>query len=151
MTFLEVVRTGFRTSTGFTGLPWEGSPVLVLALLFCAVLAGLAVFQASLIGGAPLGEYAWGGRERVLPRKLRASSAIAILLYLLFAAIALAHAGVVTLFPGTPVIRVAMWVIAVYLLLGVVMNAMSRSVKERSVMTPVSLVLGGLALALAIL
>lgn len=125
--------------------------MLVLALLFCVVLAGLTVFQASLIGGAPLGEYAWGGRERVLPPKLRAGSAVAIVLYLLFAAIALADAGVVTLFPGTPVARVAMWVIAVYLLLGVAMNAMSRSVKERSVMTPVSLVLGGLALALAIL
>jgi hypothetical protein len=125
--------------------------LLTLAVLFCVVLAALAVFQVSLIAGAPLGEYAWGGRQKVLPPRLRVGSAVSVALYAVFALVALATARAVDLFPGTPVIEVAMWVIAVYLLLGVAMNAISRSAKERLVMTPTALVLGGLALTLAIL
>ena len=125
--------------------------MLVLALLFAAILAALAVFQGALVAGAPLGEYAWGGQHRVLPRRLRIGSVISIALYAVFAVVAFAKAGVADLFPGTPVVDVAMWVIAAYLVLGIAMNAMSRSRKERLVMTPIVLVLSGLAIALAIL
>jgi hypothetical protein len=131
--------------------PPEGFPLLVLAVLFCLVLAALAVFQVLLIAGLPLGEYAWGGQQRVLPQKLRVGSAVSTVLYVLFALVALATAQVFDVLPGTPVVEVAMWVIAVYLLLGVVLNAVSKSRKERRVMVPASLVLGALALVLAIL
>jgi hypothetical protein len=33
----------------------------LLALLACALLAGLTIFQGALIGGAPLGRMAWEG------------------------------------------------------------------------------------------
>ena len=123
----------------------------MLAVVFCLLLAALAVFQAALIAGAPLGEYAWGGQHRVLPRRLRIGSVVSIVLYLLFALIALAKAGVVHLFPGTPVVDIAMWGIAGYLALGIPLNAISRSRKERFVMTPTVVVLAGLAITLAIL
>jgi hypothetical protein len=124
--------------------------MLALAILFCSILAALAVFQAFLVAGAPLGEYAWGGQHRVLPRRLRIGSVVSIVLYALFAVVALAKVGVLDVFPGTPVVDVAMWVIAGYLLLGVPLNAISRSRKERLVMTPTVLVLAGLAIALAL-
>jgi hypothetical protein len=131
---------------------FEGMPsVIVLAALFCLLLAALAVFQGFLAAGAPLGEFAWGGQHRVLPRRLRIGSVVSIVLYALFSAVALAKAGVLTLFPGTPVVDVAMWIIAGYLVLGIPMNAISRSRKERLVMTPTVLVLAGLATALAAL
>jgi hypothetical protein len=123
----------------------------LLAVVFCLLLAALAAFQASLIAGAPLGEYAWGGQNRVLPRRLRIGSAVSIVLYALFAVVALAKADILRLLPGTPVIDVAMWVIAGYLVLGIPLNAISRSRKERLVMTPTVLVLAVLAIALAIL
>jgi hypothetical protein len=122
----------------------------LLALAFCLLLAALAVFQGVLIAGFPLGEYAWGGQHRVLPRGLRIGSVVSIVVYVLFSVVALAKAGVVVLFPGTPVIHVAMWVVAGYLILGVPLNGISRSRKERFVMTPVALVLSGLAIALAV-
>jgi hypothetical protein len=78
-------------------------------------------------------------------------SAISIALYALFAVVAMAKAGVLDVLPGTPVVDIAMWVIAGYLLLGVPMNAISRSPKERWTMTPTVLVLAGLAFALAVL
>ncbi len=61
--------------------------MIILAGVFCLLLAALAGFQAALLAGAPLGEYAWGGQHRVLPRRLRIGSAVAIVLYLLFAVI----------------------------------------------------------------
>ncbi|MEW9873186.1 hypothetical protein [Arthrobacter sp. HS15c] len=49
--------------------------VQLAAIAACALLAALAVFQAALIAGAPLGRFAWGGQHDVLPAKLRIGSA----------------------------------------------------------------------------
>ena len=122
----------------------------IAADLFCAVLAGLAVFQVLLIAGAPLGHFAWGGRNRVLPARLRWGSVVSILLYAAFAVVALERAELIYVIGSDGFIAVLMWVIAGYLLLGVLMNILSRSKPERYTMTPVALVLAGLALVLAL-
>ena len=122
----------------------------IAAYLFCAVLAALAVFQVLLIAGAPLGHFAWGGRNRVLPARLRWGSVVSILLYAAFAVVALERAKLIDVIGSDGFIAVLMWVIAGYLLLGVLMNILSRSKPERYTMTPVALVLAGLALVLAL-
>lgn len=114
----------------------------------CAVLAGLAAFQAALIAGAPLGHFAWGGQQRVLPRKLRIGSAVAIVIYALFAVLLLQKAGVIALLPG-PVVEVGLWAQFAYLVLGIGANAISRSRAERLTMTPVCLMLATLVLIVA--
>lgn len=122
----------------------------IAAYLFCALLAGLAVFQALLIAGLPFGRLAWGGQNRVLPPRLRRGSAVSILLYAAFAVVALERAKLIDLIPSDGFIAVLMWVIAGYLLLGVVMNLLSRSLPERLTMTPIALAMGGLAVVLAV-
>ena len=117
--------------------------------LFCALLAGLAVFQTLLIAGLPLGRFAWGGQNRVLPARLRRGSAVSILLYAAFAVVALERVGLIDLIPSDGFVAVLTWVIAGYLLLGVVMNLLSRSRPERYTMAPVALVLGALAVLMA--
>jgi len=117
--------------------------------LFCALLAGLAVFQILLIAGLPLGHFAWGGQNRVLPARLRRGSAVSILLYAAFAVVALERVGLIDLIPSDGFVVVLTWVIAGYLLLGVVMNLLSRSRPERYTMAPLSLVLGALAVVIA--
>lgn len=117
--------------------------------LFCALLAGLAVFQLLLIAGAPLGHFAWGGQHRVLPPRLRWGSVVSILLYAAFAFVALERADLIDLVPSDPFIAILMWVIAGYMLLGVVMNLLSRSKPERYTMVPLSLILGVLAVIIA--
>lgn len=114
----------------------------------CAVLAGLAAFQAALVAGAPLGHFAWGGQHRVLPRKLRIGSAVAIAIYALFAVLLLQKAGVIALLPG-PVVQIGLWVQFAYLVLGIGANAISRSRAERLTMTPVCLMLATLVLIVA--
>lgn len=111
------------------------------AIVACVVLAGLAVFQVALAAGAPLGAFAWGGSHRVLPTRLRIGSAVSVALYALFAALILDRSGLASLIPGETVVRIGMWVVAGYLVLGILVNGISRSRPERLVMTPVTAVL----------
>jgi hypothetical protein len=120
------------------------------AILACALLATLAVFQGVLIAGAPLGHLAWGGQHRVLPAKLRIGSAISIALYTLFAYTALAQADLVPALVSGGFTAVAIWVLTAYFTLGALMNGISRSNPERLVMTPTALVLAALYLVLAL-
>jgi hypothetical protein len=119
------------------------------ALTACVVLAGLAVFQGALIGGAPWGRLAWGGQHEVLPTRLRIGSALSIILYAAFGYAAAAKAGLVLPLVNMSVTSVAMWVLTAYFALGVIMNGISRSKPERFVMTPTAFVLAALYLILA--
>lgn len=120
------------------------------ALAACTILAGLAVFQGALVGGAPLGRFAWGGQHDVLPARLRAGSGLSIVLYALFGYAALAKAGMVPLLGSETVTLILVWVLTAYFALGVIMNGISRSKPERLVMTPTALILTVLYLILAI-
>ena len=105
-----------------------------------AILAALAVMQVLLISGAPIGEYAWGGQHRVLPRRLRMGAAVAIILYVAFAAMLLSRSGVL---PGGASVGIVVgtWVLFGYAVLSVLPNLASRSRKERAVQAPVSILL----------
>lgn len=122
----------------------------VAAMLFAAIIALLVVFQVALAAGAPLGAYAWGGQHPGrLPVRLRVGSIISVLIYAAMAAIVLGRAGVVDWLPDA-VVRVGAWVVFGYLVLGTLMNLVSRSLKERAVMTPVAAILAVLALLVAL-
>lgn len=122
----------------------------VAAVLLCVLLGALAVFQLSLIAGAPLGRFAWGGQHRVLPRGLRASSALSIVIYGIFVAVTLERAHFTEVIGDSSLETIAMWVLTGYFALGIVMNAISRSKPERLVMVPVSAVLAVLSLIVAL-
>ncbi len=122
--------------------------VITVAVVGVALLAALAVFQVLLVGGAPLGRFAFGGQHEVLPPRLRVGSAVAVVLYVLFALL-LQGAGAVSVLPEG-VADVGLWVLTGYLALGVVLNAISRSRPERLVMTPVALALLAVCLVLAL-
>ena len=112
------------------------------------VLVGLACFQVALAAGAPLGNFAWGGAHRVLPKQLRVASAVATLIYAAIAVFMLEAAGVIDILRSDEPVRSGMWVLVAFFALGTVMNAISRSRKER-VMALVALVLGALSLIVA--
>ena len=112
------------------------------ALLSAAIHTAIAIFQVLLVTGKPWGEYAWGGQHRgVLPRPLRFGSAFSAVVLLGFALINLQSAGITMItMPGIVVLRLQ-WAISVYAGLGTVMNAISRSRRERLLWTPVCAVL----------
>jgi hypothetical protein len=122
---------------------------MTAAIVALVLLAALAVFQGLLVAGLPLGRFAWGGQNEVLPVNLRVGSAVSIALYGVFAVLILQAAGTLSLLPDD-VAGVAIWVLTGYLALGIAMNAISRSRPERLVMTPVVALLAGACLVLAV-
>lgn len=119
----------------------------IAAIIACLILLLLTLFQCTLIAGLPFGNFAWGGANRVLPTKLRIGSVVSIILYIIFAIVILGKAGFISLFTSP---TIAMWILTVYFFIGVFMNGISRSKKERAVMTPVSLLLALLCLVVAL-
>ncbi|MDB5181170.1 MAG: hypothetical protein JWO54_933 [Candidatus Saccharibacteria bacterium] len=105
------------------------------------ILALLSLFQLLLIAGVPLGHFAWGGQHNVLPRKLRIGSVFSIFIYALIAICILSKASVLQIIPAGSFLDIICWIIFAYLALGIFMNAISRSKKERYTMTPVAAVL----------
>ncbi|MFB8146312.1 hypothetical protein ACFC1W_06175 [Microbacterium sp. NPDC056003] len=118
------------------------------AILFTLVLALLAAFQLALALGAPWGRLAWGGQDRVLPAHKRIGSVISILIYAFMAVVAWDRVGAISVFPDL-FSQIAMWVIFAYSVLGILMNAISRSKPERYTMVPVTIVLSVLSFLIA--
>lgn len=111
------------------------------ALVFSIAIGLLGLFQLALACGAPWGRLAWGGGHERLPTAFRIGSVISIAVYAVFAIIVLERAGLIAVLPSPEIARVGAWIIAGYMALGIVMNAISRSLPERFVMTPVVILL----------
>jgi hypothetical protein len=123
--------------------------LIAVALVGVVLLGGLAVFQALLVAGAPLGRFAWGGQHEVLPGLLRVGSAVSVVAYAVFALVMLQAADAASLL-SDDVVDVGIWVLAGYFLIGVALNAASRSRPERMVMTPTAAALAAVCLVLAL-
>jgi len=119
------------------------------AIVLCALLCCLGVFQLLLAGGAPLGRLAWGGQHRVLPLQLRLGSVVSVALYVLFAVAVLDRANLVSVLPEN-MSQVGIWVVAGFLLLGAFPNLISRSAPERYVMAPLALLLSCLSVVVGL-
>lgn len=119
------------------------------AIALTVILAALAVFQLALALGAPLGRFAWGGAHRVLPTRLRIGSLVSIVVYAVIAVLALDRVDLIDVVPDA-VSTVGMWVVFGYFVLGIPLNAISRSKPERYTMTPIVTVLALLSLLVAL-
>ncbi|WP_091330050.1 hypothetical protein [Geodermatophilus ruber] len=124
--------------------------ITAAAVLVCLVLGALAVFQAFLVLGAPLGRFAWGGQHRVLPVALRIGSVVSIVIYALIAGVVLARADLVSPGVSEAILRTATWVVTGYFFLGIGLNLASRSRPERAVMTPTVALLCALCAVVAL-
>lgn len=120
------------------------------AILAATGFVLIAVFQAALALGAPLGRAAWGGTHPGrLPRNLRIGSAVAVGVWLLAVLIVLDRSGVVASPLPAGFVRVATWALVGLLAVGVAMNAASKSRWERFGWAPFTAVLALLCLVVA--
>jgi len=112
-----------------------------LALTGSLLLLLLAVGQILLSMGRPYGEYFWGGYHKVLPTHLRIGSFISSLL-LTFALLMLMHQfeGIQLLPSIFPISELHIFFVVLFLL-STLANANSESSKEKTLMTPVALLL----------
>ena len=105
-----------------------------------AILLGLTTLQFLLVLGLPLGDYAWGGKHRVLPPRLRIAAGIAIVLYVLFAALLLSRGAILGDGKSIPIV-IGTWVLFGYATLSILPNVASKSRRERATQIPVSALL----------
>lgn len=110
---------------------------------------GIACFQVALALGAPLGRAAWGGKQRVLPVRLRIGSAVAAVIWIVGTLIVLGRTGFDVVSLPRSVERWGSWLFFGLLVVGTLMNAVSSSRWERFVWAPVSLVLSVLCFVVA--
>lgn len=106
---------------------------IIVAIMFISIL----VFQVLLSLGYPLGEYAMGGYYKVLPKKLRIVSVINAIILLFMSFVFLQHTDVLNGFNFLPT-NILVWVITIFLGFNTIANLISRSKKERYIMTPLS-------------
>lgn len=110
----------------------------------------IAAFQAALALGAPLGRAAWGGAHRVLPTRLRWSSAVAVVIWAVAARLVLERAGVIQLGLPDVVAIWGSWIIVGASVLGALVNVASSSPWERFGWAPFAAILALLSLRVAL-
>ena len=109
---------------------WIGSIVFLIAIILYVLLAL----------GLPYGEFAMGGKYKVLPKQMRIICAISVFIQL-FGVLSLLQTGnIINIDLLEPVSRGVSYFFAIFLSLNTIINAFSKSKKERFVMTPLSLI-----------
>ena len=110
----------------------------IAAPILVVIAVGVAAFEVCLALGAPWGEWAFGGQHAgVLPRRYRASSALSLLVYALQATLYAQFSGWIgEVFPVVALTWLS-WVFVAFFALGTLMNALSRSKRERALWTPI--------------
>jgi hypothetical protein len=112
--------------------------VTVAALIQSVIPLGVFVFQVALVAGAPWGEYAMGGQHPgKLPIQLRVSSGVSALIMLAQSGHFLAQAGVIAPLLDPTWNTVTNWFWFAFTVIGLVLNGISRSKKERNLWVPV--------------
>ena len=114
---------------------------MITAIIATVLLSAIAILYFLLVLGLPYGELAMGGKYKTVPKEKRFIFIISILIQLLAIVIVLQNGGIVPLVLPRTVTRIICFCFAAYFTLNIFMNAVSKSKKERAVMTPVSAVI----------
>ena len=108
-----------------------------------AVLFGLIATMTVLVAcGLPLGEFTMGGQHKILPKKFRVVAVISVGIQIFAMIIILQAGGFISLWLSFKVTKYLCFFFATYLSLNTIMNMISKSKKEKYVMTPLSLIAG---------
>lgn len=110
------------------------------AIIGAAAFSIVIVLSFLIICGLPLGELTMGGQYKVFPKKLRILLVTQLILQIFFVIIVLQMGGWMSLWFSAYVTKIICIVMAVYLSLNTLMNLVSKSKKEKYIMTPLSFI-----------
>ncbi|WP_138315332.1 hypothetical protein [Rhodoluna limnophila] len=115
------------------------NPASIAALSVAIICVFIAMFQLALALGAPMGEYAFGGQNAgKLPVGFRVASVFSLAINLAIAGHFLAQASVLPQLLPAELNVLANWGLVGFAGLGVLLNSISRSKKERQMWVPVT-------------
>ena len=110
----------------------------MVSIIGASAFSIVIVLSFLIICGLPLGELTMGGQYRVFPKKLRIILVTQLILQIFFVAIILQMGGFVSLWFSYKTTKIICIVMAIYLSFNTVMNFISKSKKEKYMMTPLS-------------
>lgn len=112
----------------------------MVAVIGASAFSIVIVLSVLIICGLPLGELTMGGQYKVFPEKLRFVLMAQLILQTFFVVIILQMGGFIPLWFSYDVTKIICIIMAVYLSLNTIMNLISKSKKEKYIMTPLSLI-----------
>jgi hypothetical protein len=112
---------------------------LMVTAIIGSITFGFAIILYILIAlGLPYGEFAMGGKYTTVPKGKRFVFSVSVLIQLTAVIVLLQTAGVIPILFSQNITRGICFFFAAYLTLNVIANAISKSKKEKYVMTPLS-------------
>lgn len=114
----------------------------MFAMLGAVIFGVIATMTVLVACGMPLGEFTMGGQHKILPKNLRVAAVISVAIQFFAMIIILQAGGFIPLWFSFKVTKYICFFFAAYLSLNTIMNMISKSRKERFVMTPLSLIAG---------
>ena len=111
----------------------------ILGTVSFGVIATMTVLVAC---GLPLGEFTMGGQHKILPKKFRVVAVISVAIQVFAMIIILQAGGFISLWLSFKLTKYICFFFVIYLSLNTIMNMISKSRKEKYVMTPLSFIAG---------
>ena len=112
----------------------------MISIIGAGAFSIVIILSILIICGLPLGELTMGGQYKVFPPKLRIVLVTQLILQVFFVLIILQMGEIIPLLFSYNVTKIIGIVMVIYLSVNTVMNLVSRSKKEKYIMTPLSFV-----------
>ena len=110
----------------------------MIAIIGVSVFSIVIVLSFLIVCGFPLGELTMGGRYKVFPKKLRIVLVMQLIIQIFFVVIILQMGGLIPFWFSENATKIICIIMAVYLSFNTIMNFISKSKKEKYIMTPLS-------------
>ncbi|MDF2540453.1 MAG: hypothetical protein K0S47_171 [Herbinix sp.] len=110
----------------------------MISMLGASIFGIATIIYILLALGFPLGEYAMGGKYKVMPGKFRIACGISVIIQLFAIIIILQTGGILPTWFSLNTTRMICYFFAIYLSLNSILNVLSSSKKEKYVVTPLS-------------
>ena len=114
----------------------------MFSILGAGLFGVIAIMTVLVACGLPLGEYTMGGQHKILPKKFRLAAVLSVAIQIFAMIIILQAGGLLPLWFSFKITKYICFFFAAYLSLNTIMNMISKSKKEKYVMTPISLIAG---------
>ena len=112
----------------------------MISMIGAGAFSIVIIVSILILCGLPLGELTMGGQYKVFPPKLKIVLVTQLILQLFFVIILLQMGEFISLWFSYNVTKIIGIVMAIYLSINTVMNLISKSKKEKYIMTPLSFV-----------
>jgi len=112
----------------------------VFAIIGAILFTIIAIVTLLAACGLPYGEFTMGGQYKILPIKYRIMAVFSLFIQI-FAIVIILQAGqYISLWLSYNITKYICFFFAVYLTINILMNILSKSKKEKYLMTPLSLI-----------